>query len=167
MLAAPNESKLLLDVLLGNLKEQDMWDQFAKDLHINPELMSKIRRSLVSKRRLNRQLANFLGNLRNQYKTAILSNAGSEARRLFVDFFQFHLITDEMVISAEEGVVKPDQRIYEITVDRLSVQPQEVIFVDDFLENIEAARHFGMTAIHYKTNEQVIKEVGCLLAADR
>jgi epoxide hydrolase-like predicted phosphatase len=164
MIASPNESKLLMDIMVGNLQEEEMWNQFAADFRIRPELMQRIRRGFMSKRRLNQQLADYLSSLREKYITAILSNAGSEARRIFVEVYQFHKIVDEMIISAEERVAKPDRRIYEIAAEKLNIQPDEAIFVDDLPENIEAANDFGMHGILFENNEQVITKINQLLA---
>jgi epoxide hydrolase-like predicted phosphatase len=163
IISVPHESRLLMDVLVGKLPEVEMWDQFARDFRIGPELMQRIRKGFMSKRRLNKQLVHFLGGLREKYKTAILSNAGSDARKMFTDVYKFQHIVDEMIISAEERVAKPDLRIYEITVDRLDIQPHEALFVDDFQENVEAALNYGMQAILFKNNDQVIDDINCLL----
>jgi epoxide hydrolase-like predicted phosphatase len=163
MIASPQESKLLMDILVGNRQEEELWAEFAQDFRIKPDLMRRIRQGFMSKRRLNKQLAGFLGGLRAKYKTAILSNAGSDARRLFTDIYEFHHIVDEMIISAEERVAKPDRRIYEIAVERLEIHPHEAVFVDDLPENIEAAREFGMHAVLFENNNQVIDEVNQLL----
>jgi HAD superfamily hydrolase (TIGR01509 family) len=53
------------------------------------------------------------------------------------------------VISGHVGVVKPDPRIFEILFERVGRRPQELVFVDDSLKNVEAARALGMPAIHY------------------
>ena len=52
----------------------------------------------------------------------------------------------DIIVSAHEGVVKPDRRIYEITAERLPHLPGEVIFFDDRAANVEAARAFGFDA---------------------
>jgi HAD superfamily hydrolase (TIGR01509 family) len=61
---------------------------------------------------------------------------------------------------------KPDPAIYELTVDRLGdgIAPSECLFVDDVEVNIEAARALGMTAVHFRDNEQAIPEIRTALA---
>ena len=56
---------------------------------------------------------------------------------------------DEAVISGEEKVIKPDPEIYEITIKRIATPPQETVFIDDRLDNIEAAEAFGFLTIHF------------------
>ena len=52
----------------------------------------------------------------------------------------------DIIVSAHEGVIKPDPRIYEITAARLPHDPSEVVFFDDREENVRAARDFGFDA---------------------
>ncbi|MED5550731.1 MAG: HAD family phosphatase [Pseudomonadota bacterium] len=52
----------------------------------------------------------------------------------------------DVIVSAHEGVIKPDRRIYEITAARLPFAPEEVVFFDDREENVTAARTFGFDA---------------------
>ncbi|MEQ4725987.1 HAD-IA family hydrolase [Nonomuraea sp. B19D2] len=52
-----------------------------------------------------------------------------------------------MVSSARVGMAKPDRRIYEVA----GAVPERCLFVDDRLENVEAARSLGMSGVHYQT----------------
>lgn len=108
-------------------------------------------------------MARFLRSLRSRYKIALLSNAWSEARRDFRRLFQLHTFVDRQIFSAEEWLAKPDERFYLLALARLGAQPEEVIFLDDRLENVEAARRLGMQAILFEQNEQAIDAVRCVL----
>ncbi len=57
----------------------------------------------------------------------------------------------DVVVSGEEGVVKPDRRIYEITAVRVGMDPAEVLFFDDRQDNIDAARAFGFDAERFES----------------
>ncbi|MEU3724382.1 HAD-IA family hydrolase [Streptomyces sp. NPDC031705] len=59
-------------------------------------------------------------------------------------------LADHVVSSALEGVAKPDREIYAIAADRAGAVPERCLFVDDRLENVEAAVAFGMTGVHYR-----------------
>jgi len=49
----------------------------------------------------------------------------------------------DIVVSAHEGVIKPDPRLYHIALDRMGRRPEEVLFIDDSAPNIEVARAIG------------------------
>ena len=61
----------------------------------------------------------------------------------------------DVIVSGEEGVIKPDRRIYEITAQRLPFAPESVVFFDDRRDNVEAARAFGFDAEVFKSADQV------------
>jgi putative hydrolase of the HAD superfamily len=52
-------------------------------------------------------------------------------------------------------LAKPAPAIYRHALAQLAVQPEEALFIDDKLANIEAARALGMQAIEYSTVEQL------------
>ena len=54
---------------------------------------------------------------------------------------------DTIVESAIEGIRKPDPRIYLLVCERLEVQPDECVFLDDLGVNLKPARAMGMTTI--------------------
>ena len=49
----------------------------------------------------------------------------------------------DVIVSGEEGLVKPDAEIYHRTIARLPFAPSEVLFIDDRADNIAAARNVG------------------------
>lgn len=63
--------------------------------------------------------------------------------------FPFLQSFDGVVVSAHEGVIKPDPAIYRILFERYDLAPQDCIFIDDSAKNIETARAVGMQGIHF------------------
>ncbi|MFE9679576.1 HAD-IA family hydrolase [Streptomyces sp. NPDC006259] len=59
-------------------------------------------------------------------------------------------LADHVVSSARVGITKPDRRILELGAARAGVRPDRCLFVDDTLENVEAATALGMTAVHFR-----------------
>jgi len=83
------------------------------------------------------------------------------ARRMYDFLSEF----DDAVISGHVGAVKPDRRIFEILFERVGRRPEELVFVDDQIKNIEAARALGMPAIHFRPGvdlEGELKQRGAL-----
>ena len=71
---------------------------------------------------------------------------------------------DNMVISAEIGVMKPEARIYQLALEQAGVSADEAVFVDDFIENIEACEKLGMHGIHFRDPQVVLSELRNMLA---
>ncbi|MFF6879868.1 HAD family hydrolase [Streptomyces sp. NPDC012474] len=64
-------------------------------------------------------------------------------------------LADHVVSSARVGVAKPDREIYEIAAARAETGVERCLFVDDRLENVEAAVALGMTGVHYREPEDL------------
>jgi putative hydrolase of the HAD superfamily len=76
-------------------------------------------------------------------------------------------IFEVIVDSAFVGMRKPDPEIYRLTLERLGggVRAEDCLFVDDIEVNCDTARELGMTAVHFRDNEQAVAEVRSLVSA--
>jgi HAD superfamily hydrolase (TIGR01509 family) len=145
--------------MVGQATEAEIWWSIGAHFGLDGETLEQMRRDFWSGDRLDDQLVQFLRDLRPRYKTAVLSNAWPGARQVFVEYFSLGETVDELIISAEEGLAKPDPRLYHIALQRLGVQPGEAIFVDDTPENVEGARAVGMVGIQFKDPAQAMTDV--------
>jgi putative hydrolase of the HAD superfamily len=98
------------------------------------------------------------------YRTGILSNSCDGARREEQARYGFPDLVDELVYSHEIGVTKPDPEAYLITCERLGVQPQEAVFLDDSPRCVEGARAVGMHGVVHLDTPTSIAAVTALLA---
>ena len=114
---------------------------------------------------LNVELATYFSSLRPRYQTAIISNSFVGARTREQERYRFDEMTDLIIYSHEVGIAKPDRRIYELTCERLGVQPTEMIFLDDHERPVAAAREFGIHAILFQNTAQAIADVQAELRA--
>ena len=60
-------------------------------------------------------------------------------------------------------MAKPDADFYQWMMEKLNVQFEESIFIDDFIENIHAANALGMQTVHFKDTDQAIGEITTIL----
>ena len=86
---------------------------------------------------------------KNGIRTYALTNFSAETYPLAVARFPFLNDFDGTVVSGIEGVIKPDPAIYQLLMQRHVVEPSRAVFIDDRLENVEAARKVGLHAIHF------------------
>ena len=114
---------------------------------------------------LNVELATYFAGLRPRYRTAILSNSFAGAREKEQERYGFGEMCDLIVYSHEEGMQKPEQRIYELTCERLGVRPEEVVFLDDAEVCVAGARALGMHAVLLRDTAQAIAEIDACLRA--
>lgn len=148
-------------VQLGRVADDEHWQAVGRRLGLAwPDEVHAFREAFFEGDQLDRELIELIVRLRDHYKMALLSNAPANLRRRIVDGWGIPPDTfDAIVISAEQGVMKPDPEIYRVVLARLDVAPHEAIFVDDFVENIAAARALGIQVIHFTSPEALVKEL--------
>ncbi len=146
---------------MGILTREEAAQYMADLLEIDPEeLLEEQDKGEVQ----NEALLAFIPTLKSDYKVGLLSNIGSRARLgIRFDPGQLDSIFDTIVASGDEGFVKPEPQIYEITATRLGVKPEECVFIDDIAEFCEGARAVGMQAIQFLTTQQAITELTALI----
>jgi epoxide hydrolase-like predicted phosphatase len=87
--------------------------------------------------------------------TALLSNSwGNEYPREGWD-----QLFDVVVISGEVNLRKPDPEIFRLTADRLGLEPDQCVFVDDLMPNIRGAAEVGMIGVLHVTPQQTLDEL--------
>ena len=148
---------------VGKVTTQTHWEKVQETLSLSPDEFSRVPTEFWGGDYLDENLVEYLRTLRANYRTALLSNAWDDLRGMVESRWKIADVFDEIIISAAVGVAKPDPRIYRITIERLGVAPQESVFVDDFIENVEAARAAGLYAIHFQDSDQARIELKTLL----
>jgi HAD superfamily hydrolase (TIGR01509 family) len=143
--------------MVGELTIEEHWLAVGAALGVTPAELPGIKAQFWAADLVNSELVDYIRTLRPKYKVGLLSNAWDDLRQVMRESFGFDGMFDELVISAEVGLAKPDLRIFHLAVERLGVQPGEAVFVDDVLANVEAARSVGLNAIHYQGNLQLFQ----------
>ncbi len=133
----------------GNITTAELWTWVGERLKLDDLALETFQRDFWAGDQLDHELLAFVRALRPKYQTAIISNFYDDQRRLLTEDFPLLDAFDLYVCSAYEGIMKPDAAIYERTLSRLGRAPEEVVFIDDSLPNIEGARAVGMQAVHY------------------
>lgn len=148
---------------LGRITAEQHWLQVCRDLNWPVENLSEFHRLFWGGDGLDMDLIAYIRRLKASFKTGLLSNNWSNLRHLIETRWKIEDAFDTLVISAEIGMIKPDPPIYQFALEQLGVQSDEVIFVDDFIENILAARNLGWRAVHFQNRDQAITELNSIL----
>jgi len=99
------------------------------------------------------------------FRLGLLTNNDQEFGEHWRTMFPLEELFEEVVDSSHVGMRKPERGIYELTCTRMGVAPTETIFVDDNLDNVEAARAYGMEAVHFGENPwDAIAEIDAILS---
>jgi epoxide hydrolase-like predicted phosphatase len=85
-------------------------------------------------------------------RLGLLTNNVKEFGEHWRTMFPLEELFEEVVDSSHVGMRKPERGIYELTCSRMGIEPGEAVFIDDNLDNVEAARAYGMEAVHFGDN---------------
>jgi 2-haloacid dehalogenase len=92
------------------------------------------------------------------YPCYILSNWSAETYEGMEQKYPFLKDFEGKIISGRDFLIKPDPAIYELAISRFDLVPQETLFIDDRLDNIEAAQKLNFQIIHL-TDPSLIQEL--------
>lgn len=148
---------------LGQISVSQHWEAVGTSLGLMPEALQAVQDEFWAGDVLDTSLVDLLRALRPRYQTALLSNAWDDLRQVLEQRLKILDAFDQVIISAEEGLMKPDERIFRLALERLGVAPGEAVFVDDFAHNITAARLAGLQAIHFRSADQARAELEQML----
>lgn len=129
----------------GEISTEMLWTWVGARLKLGNDL-TQFRQDFWQGDFVDQSLVALVRKLRQRYQLAIISNAMDSLTETLTEYAlldEFDLI----VGSAYEGIMKPDPVIYERTLHRLGVSPQESVFIDDSSANIAGAKALGINAI--------------------
>ena len=142
-----------VDYDMGVLTLDQVADELAAYRGVEPNFAREMIDIAIGKQETIAPTAELIADLKQAgYKLYVLSNMSRE----FIDFLreqEVYANFDGDVVSCEVGVVKPMPEIYDLLLDRFSLDPKDTIFIDDRKENIEAAEAKGITAFHFDRND--------------
>lgn len=80
-------------------------------------------------------------------KLYVLSNYADDAFAVVEKKYDFFQLFDQRFVSGRLKLVKPDDRIFQHVVNSTGHEPSRILFLDDSVQNVEAALHNGWQAI--------------------
>jgi epoxide hydrolase-like predicted phosphatase len=144
---------------LGQITEEDIIDHFSIYTHIDSS-KEVIQEQVDSYLVLNTELLTTIQELKDEgYRIALLTNANASffERKLYPKYPDFKEIFNEIIISSEIGITKPNTAIYRYALERIGADPEESVFIDDRKINVESAISIGMHG-HVYTHTESFKK---------
>ena len=127
---------------IGEISSLDVWKTigFQGDLErIEAEYLDTIE--------LSDGFIDFIEKVKNKYKLAIISNDSSRWSKYLREKFDLNKYFDVISISGDLKIQKPDERIFLLTIEKLGLNAEDCIYVDDREGNLAAAKKVGMKPI--------------------
>lgn len=139
---------------LDQITLEEYYQAFADAVN---EPIEQVKADMADEIAINYPLLDVAIKLREQgIKTAILSNDGSSLRA-YIEEIGVTGYFDEVFVSGELNMMKPDTRIYEYVIQKLGIEPQQAIFFDDRQTNVDGALRAGLQSELYTSVSQVRK----------
>jgi len=126
---------------------------------VNQTQIKQFQETLINKFVLHSKFKAFILELKKNYKIALLTNNLSSWMPIWEKKFKLKKIFPVIVTSFKEGIRKPDSEIYLRTCKKLKLKPEECLFIDDQLKNIEGAKKAGLEAIQFTTEKETIQRI--------
>ena len=127
---------------IGELTSLEVWEAigFKGDLE-------KIEKEYLDTIELSDGFINFIEKAKNKYKLAIISNDSSRWSKYLRNKFDLNKYFDVISISGDLKIQKPDVRIFLLTTEKLGLNAEDCIYIDDREGNLEAAKKLGMKPV--------------------
>ena len=87
---------------------------------------------------------------RRGHRLVALTNWSAETFPVARSRFAFLGWFEDIVVSGEERMVKPDPRIFRLALDRNRLEAGDTVFIDDLMPNVAAAAALGLDAVHFR-----------------
>jgi putative hydrolase of the HAD superfamily len=149
----------------GIISAEDYWHTVISNIDINKsisdnDLYEVIKHDVLSWSGINEDTVRLIQMLyENKYNLAILSNMTFDTLDYLNKEAEWMKYFNVKVFSCEEKICKPDNAIYKTLLTRLSENSSNVLFIDDYIVNIDAAQKLGINSIHYKNHIELIEEM--------
>jgi len=149
---------------IGKISDQDFRDELRKltGLNIKDEVLDKTWNQIIGDYPPDR--IELLKAIKPNYKLYLLSNTNNIHFKFYIQKFKkefgydFISLFDETYWSFKIGCRKPDDEPYQYVIDKNNLAPEETLFIDDSIQNIEAARNLNIKTVHLARGKEVTDE---------
>jgi len=146
---------------LGQLSRAGFYAEVSKLTGIP---VTEIEKGIEAEKALDHELVAYAKELKNRgYRIACLSNGSHEWTLQVINDYDLGQLFEEVVLSSDVGIVKPDPAIYEYTLKKLKITAGQAIFVDDRQANVDAGEACGIKSLLFTNTESFVKDLEAVL----
>ena len=148
-----------VSAITRKLSKKEVIETLSKNFGISSKKLKRLYLDSYKKNfKQNKELFKELFKLKKRgYKIAILSDQWFLSKEALMPD-KFYRNFDEVIVSCDVGIRKPNKEIYQLAVKRLNLSPHEILFVDNQKWNILPAKKLGMNTILFKSNKQLFSD---------
>lgn len=154
---SPEESLSITDDIVaradtGAMPEEELFEVLAERVNTTP---AKVRDEWLSLVQIDAGVVSLIGDLAHRFRIALLTNSPSPFVRGIIRSHGLESPFERILVSAEEGMAKPDPRVFQRMLAWLGVQPQQAVMIDDNPANIAGAAMTGMKGILFRSASEL------------
>ena len=127
--------------IVNNINSELFWTNLANFLKIEKDVF---RKDFIDFFGFRNDVLNLIKKLKKNYKLALLSNQIEDWLEEIIEKYELGKIFDVIITSYNFKTAKPDIAIFNETVKKLGIKPEECIYIDDLEKNIPPAKKLGM-----------------------
>lgn len=155
-----DEFERVCEEILTGRTDQDYWRSLTKEKGVTLDNnWGKRFKAIMTDAFVRPEMFDLINRIKQkQIQVVLFSNMDKDPAKRFREAGLFEPF-DLHIFAYEIGSSKPDPKAYQILLKQLDLLPQDVIFIDDQIENIEAAAALGIDAIHFQSPNQLQEEL--------
>jgi len=133
-----------------------------EDSEINPETLSG---AYLNSYEVYDDILDLILKLKKEYKIGLLSNLTPEMKNRIVSAHNLEKYFDAMVFSCDNNAasMKPDNKPYEVILEKLGLKAGQCLFIDNSFKNVEAAEKIGMKTLFFTDKNKFFKDISDML----
>jgi putative hydrolase of the HAD superfamily len=152
---------------INELSDDAFYDHLLTELKQPLEKKAIIRKFVIDDFYVDQEMLALIRELRKTYTTALLTNFPDHVHDFMKRSWHMDGAFDHIIVSADVKLIKPDPRIYQLTLERLGCLAHEAVFIDDRKINVEAAETLGIKGILFKDKHKTQASLSRILKSSR
>ncbi len=152
---------------MNEISNEEFYTYMLTELDQPLEKKTVIRKFVIDDFFVDQEMLTLVQELRKSYTTALLTNFPAHVHDFMQRSWHMHDAFDHIIVSADVGLVKPDARIYQLTLERVGCLAHEAVFIDDRKANTDAAQELGINSILFKSKAKTITSLNRVIRSSR
>jgi putative hydrolase of the HAD superfamily len=145
--------RLLDQYTVGKITEQEFFTNMIQDNSFN---LKKVKQLMRQQNYVQYpEVMRLLPQLKTTYQIALMNNEGKEWNEYRLRKFGLRKYTNHIISSCDINKMKPYKNYFQHCLKQLKIKPHQLLFIDNSIENIEAAHHLGIKTILFKNPHQL------------
>ncbi len=146
----------------GEISKTEFWKRIIIFFKLKSLTEKELSAAYLGSYRIYPEMLKLALNLKQRYKTALLSNMTLEMMSDITEKYGVKNIFHYTFFSNEVGLMKPDKEIFNLVLKELKSLPEETLFIDDSRTNVEAASKLGMQTILFTSPDKFPEQLKTL-----